>query len=363
MKVLCITDCADRAETELFIRLAQRVEQFAVMSNPKGRYHGLLLDAGLTVVPLQIHGRLDRQATALIRETVYSGDYDIVHAFNSRAVTCMLRAARRHRARLLAYRGVTTGVSYGKPEAWMTFLNPRLDGIMCVAEAIREALLSVRLLWLRLAPEKVITIHKGHELRWYEGEPAALAEFGVPDGATTLCCISRNSAKKGSLTLLDAFDALPPELNCHLLMIGSVDRNEAVRARSARCRHPERVHFTGYRNDVINILHAADLLISPSASGEGLPRVVVEAMCVRTPVVATDTGGTRELVLHGETGLLVTPRNAQALTEAIVRTLVDGAGSLRRAEAARERIARDFNAEQTAANTFAWYQERLASAP
>ena len=363
MKVLCITDCADRAETELFIRLARRVEHLSVMSNPEGRHHGLLLEAGLAVVPLRIRSRFDRHATDLIRETVYSGDYDIVHAFNSRAVTCMLRAARRHRARLLAYRGVTTGVSYGKPEAWMTFLNPRLDGIMCVAEAIREALLSVRLLWLRLPPDKVTTIHKGHELSWYAGEPTAPAELGVPEGSTTLCCISRNSAKKGSLTLLEAFDALPEELDCHLLMIGSVDRNKAVRARSAHCRHPERVHFTGYRNDVVNILRGADLLISPSESGEGLPRVVIEAMCVNTPVVATDSGGTRELVLDGETGLLVAPRNAPALTAAITRTLLDRAGTLRRAEAARERIARDFNAEQTAANTLAWYQERLASAP
>lgn len=363
MKVLCITDCADRAETELFIRLSRQAGNFAVMSNPGGRYHGLLLDAGLEVIPLQIHSRLDRQATALIRDTVYAGDYDIVHAFNSRAVSCMLRAAKDHRARLLAYRGVTTGVSYTKPEAWTTFLNPRLDGIMCVAEAIRQALLSVRLLWLRLPAAKVKTIHKGHELAWYDVEPASLGEFGVPAGATTLCCISRDSAKKGTLTLLEAFDALPDELNCHLLLVGSVDRNAKVRARSARCRHPERVHFAGYRNDVTNILRAADLLVSPSASGEGLPRVVIEAMCVDTPVVATDTGGTRELVLDGETGLLVPPRNAPALAAAINAALADRDATRRRAAAARERIGREFNAGQTAANTFAWYQERLASAP
>lgn len=362
MKVLCITDCADRAETELFIRLAQRVDQFTVMSNPQGRYHGLLLEAGLDVVPLKIHSRFDRKATACIRDTLYRGDYDIVQAFNSRAVTCMLRAGKRHRARLLAYRGVTTGVSYAKPEAWVTFLNRRLDGIMCVAGAIREALLSVRLLWLHLPEEKVTTIHKGHELSWYAVEPATLSEFGVPTGATTLCCISRNSAKKGSLTLLDAFDALPDALNCHLLMVGSVDQNTAVRARTARCRHPERVHFTGYRNDAINILRAADLLISPSESGEGLPRVVIEAMCMEIPVVATDTGGTRDLVLDGETGLLVAPRDAPALAAAITRTLLDRENAMARAEAARKRIAQDFNAEQTAANTLAWYQERLASA-
>tara|TARA_R100000005_G_scaffold93132_1_gene67889 strand:+ start:149 stop:1240 length:1092 start_codon:yes stop_codon:yes gene_type:complete len=363
MKALCITDCADRPETELFIRLAQRMERFAVMSNPAGRYHSLLVDAGLEVIPLKIRGRFDREATALIRDTVYAGDYDIVHAFNSRAVTCMLRAARGHRARLLAYRGVTTGVGYGKPEAWMTFLNPRLDGILCVADAIRDALLAVHLFWLHLPPEKLKTIHKGHELAWYDVEPAALTEFGVPADARTLCCISRDSAKKGALTLLDAFDTLPVELNSHLLLIGSVDNNARVRERAARCRHPERVHFTGYRTDVTQILSAADLLVSASESGEGLPRVVIEAMAVNTPVVATDAGGTRELVLDGETGLLVPQRSPAALSAAISDALQDSAAATQRAINARRRIAEAFNAEQTAINTYAWYQERLASAP
>ncbi len=363
MKALCITDCADRPETELFIRLAQRMEQFTVMSNPAGRYHGLLLDAGLQVIPLKIIGRFDRAATALIRETVYKGDYDIVQAFNSRAVTCMLRAARGHRARLLAYRGVTTGVGYGKPEAWMTFLNPRLDGIMCVAHAIRDALLDVRFLWLRLPPEKLKAIHKGHELAWYNVEPAELADLGIPQGAKTLCCISRNSAKKGALTLLEAFDALPSALCSHLLLIGSVDSNAAVRERASRCQHPERIHFTGYRNDVTRILSAADLLVSASESGEGLPRVVIEAMAVGTPVVATDAGGTRELVADGETGLLVPQRNAPALATAMRNALEDSAAAAQRADNARRRIEREFNAEQTAVNTYAWYQERLAAAP
>ena len=340
MKALCITDCADRPETELFIRLAHRMERFAVMSNPAGRYHSLLVDAGLEVIPLKIRGRFDREATALIRDTVYAGDYDIVHAFNSRAVTCMLRAAGGHRARLLAYRGVTTGVGYGRPEAWLTFLHPRLDGILCVADAIRDALLAVRLLWLHLPPEKLKTIHKGHELEWYDVEPAALTELGVPADARTLCCISRNSAKKGALTLLDAFDELPAELNSHLLLIGSVDSNARVRERAARCRHPERVHFTGYRTDVTQIL-----------------------MAVNTPGVATDAGGTRELVLHGETGLLVPQRSPAALSAAIRDALQDTAAAAQRAKNARRRIAEAFNAEQTAVNTYAWYQERLASAP
>lgn len=361
MKILCITDCADRAETELFIRLSQRVATLAVMSNPAGRYHPLLLEAGVNTIPLRITGRFDREGTRAIRVEVYRGDYDIVHAFNTRAVACMLRAARHHPAKLLGYRGVTTGVGYLKPESWHTFLSPRLDGIFCVAEAVRQSLLAVKGLWWRFPEHTAKTIYKGHELAWYGGEPADLAGLGVPVGAKTLCCISRDSAKKGIVTLLDAFDKLDAKLNCHLLIIGGVDGNPAVRTRARSCSHPERVHFTGYRNDAVAIVRAADLLVSASASGEGLPRVVIEAMCTGTPVVATNAGGTRELVIDGDTGLLIPAKAPDALSAAITRTLTDPQATQQRVAAAKQRIENEFSAANTVTATLAWYQELLAT--
>lgn len=360
MKVLCITDCQDRPESELFIRLSRQIDTFTVMSNPDGRNYQLLVEAGVRVLPLQIRSRFDREGTAAIKAELEQGDYDIAHAFNTRAVACLLRAGKHHRAKLLGYRGVTTGVSYLKPESWHTFLSPRLDGVFCVAEAVRQSLLKARFLWWHFPPEKARTIRKGHDPAWYQVEPVLPAEFGVPPEARTLCCISRNSAKKGIGTLLDAFDLLPAELNCHLLLIGSVDSNQQVRARVARCHHPERVHFTGYRNDAVAIIRGADLLVSASESGEGLPRVVIEAMCVDTPVVATDAGGTAELVIDGETGLLVGQRDAPALGQAIAYSLTDLDATSRRVLTAHQYIEEQLTAEGTAKATLDWYLQILS---
>lgn len=359
MKVLCVTDRADRPETELFIRLASRVERLVVMCNTTGRNYPLLEAAGVQVIPLTVKSRFDRDATRLIREEVERGDYDIVQAFNSRALPCVLRAAKRHRARLLGYRGVTTGVSYLKPESWHTYLSPRLDGIFCVAEAVRQSLLAVSFLWWRFPAHKAQTVYKGHERAWYDVPPVSPSTFGVPEGARTLCCLSRNSAKKGVTTLLDAFDRLPSDLNAHLLLVGRIDANEEVRERISRCAHPERVHFAGYRDDAVAIIRGSDVLVSASESGEGLPRVVIEAMCVDTPVVATAAGGTDELVLDGETGLLVPQRDPDALAVAVSRTLADEQATAQRVAAARRRIDDVFHADQTVDNTLAWYQQLL----
>ena len=86
-------------------------------------------------------------------------------------------------------------------------------------------------------------------------------------------------------------------------------------------RLDDMVRFLGHRDDVPRLLAAADLLVLPSLY-EGLPNVVLEAMRFRKPVVATAAPGTTEVVVDGETGLLVPLRNPPALAQAI-RTLVD----------------------------------------
>jgi len=357
MRILCITDQQDRPETELFLRLAKDVDGLTVMCNPNGRNYSLLRQADVTLIPLKVRSRFDRQSTSAIRHELEYGDYDIAHAFNTRALACLLRAGKDHHAKLLGYRGVTTGVGYLNPESWHTFLNPRLDGVFCVSEAVRQSLIRTHLLWRRFPAAKATTIHKGHDPAWYQVPPVSKAELGIPADAKAICCIARNSSKKGAITLLEAFDQLPEGLNAHLVFIGDIAANKHARTRASRCRQPHRVHFTGYRTDAVAIVRGVDLLVSPSESGEGLPRVVLEAMCVRTPVVATDAGGTLELVIDDQTGLIVPPRDPAALAAAIQHTINHPAASVQRTGAAFRMVARDFHPSRTAAETLSWYAQ------
>lgn len=358
MKVLFVTDKCDRPESELFIGLSKQID-VTVMCHPEGRNYPLLKAAGVNLIDFKLAGRFDKEGTAKIKQELYAGDYDIIHAFNSRAVTCAVRAAKKHRAKVLGYRGVTTNMSYFQPENWFSFLNPRLDGVFCVAEAVRQSMLKARLLWWHIPPHKLKTIYKGHKPEWYQGEAVNLAKFGVPQGANVLCCISRNSMRKGIATLLDAFDEFPAELNMHLLLIGGIDKNVEAQTRVKNSKHPERIHFTGYINNVTDVIRACDMLVSASESGEGLPRVVIEAMCVSRPVVATDAGGTPEVVLHNETGLLVRQGDAKQLNQAILNVFEYPEQAAQRAERALERVYEVLGAEDTIKQTLSWYGELL----
>jgi glycosyltransferase involved in cell wall biosynthesis len=119
-----------------------------------------------------------------------------------------------------------------------------------------------------------------------------------------------------------------------------------------------RVRFLGHRDDVPRLLAAADLLVLPSRY-EGLPNVVLEAMQFGKPVVATAAPGTTEVVVDGETGLLVPVGRPPALAQAI-RTVIDDPELARRlGEAGRARIEATFRADQMV-DRFAALYESLA---
>ena len=105
-----------------------------------------------------------------------------------------------------------------------------------------------------------------------------------------------------------------------------------------------RVRFLGHRNDVPRLMAAADVVVLPSAY-EGLPNVVLEAMRLRKPVVATAAPGTTEVVIDSETGLLVPVGNVMLLARAIRDLVRDPALASRLGEAGRARVEAHFRAD------------------
>ena len=101
----------------------------------------------------------------------------------------------------------------------------------------------------------------------------------------------------------------------------------------------------GHRNDIIALHHAFDVFVQ-SSEREGTPNAVLEAMALETPAVATDVGGTSELMTDGIHGLLVPRHDVRALQDAIARTLADPGAARTRATAARARIESDLSFEQ-----------------
>lgn len=346
-RVLCLTDKCDRPETELFIGLKKAGFGVDVMCNPDGKHYQRLVDEGMVVQPIALKSRFDKDGTEAIRQQLAKTSYGVIHAFNPRALACGLRASKGRDIRVVAYRGVIGNISFLNPESWITFLHPRVDRIVCVADAIREYLAGIRFLWLRIAPRKLQTIYKGHDLSWYRDQPADLGEFGVPAGAFVVCCTGRDVPRKGFDVLVNALAKLSDDVAVHLLLVGDVINNQSLQEQVKATPRPERVHFTGYRTDAPAIAAASDVFVLPSTEREGLPRAVIEAMAYGVTPVVTSVGGMPELVEDGKSGLVVAPKDSDALAQAILRLYQDRELLKQMGREARERIARDFHTSRT----------------
>ncbi|ROU00581.1 glycosyltransferase family 1 protein [Marinobacter sp. R17] len=357
LRVLCLTDSCDRPESELFIGLKAAGVDVDVMCNPKGRNYQRLVEQDLVVAPLALQGRFDKEGTAAIRRQLQSKPYDVIHAYNPRALACGLRASKGMDVRVVAYRGVIGNVGAMHPESWITFLHPRVDKIVCVADAIRDHLEGLGFPWSRLTADRLQRIYKGHDLSWYQAEPADLRPLGVPEGAFVVCCTGRGVPRKGFDDLVRTALYLPEDVEVHYLLVGDVDRNETIRKEVAALPHPERVHFAGYRNDAPQLAAASDVIVLPSKEQEGLPRAVIEAMAYAIPAIVTRVGGMPELVEDGVTGLVVPPCDEKSLAEAIVK-LYRLSPEERQAmgAAGRKRIKEHFHTSQTVRETAAMYQ-------
>ena len=103
------------------------------------------------------------------------------------------------------------------------------------------------------------------------------------------------------------------------------------------------IEYRGPLREIEKEFSETDLLVQPSYGGEGIPRVLLEAGASAVPVVTTNTAGCREYVGQEETGLLVPPQNAEALSAAILKLAQDAALRQRMGRSARERVLREFD--------------------
>lgn len=357
MRVLCVVPFNVIHETDQFIGLKNKgADIHVVTAKTNEPDYSKLTSAGIPVHKIKLRGRLDRDAVNELRKLMTQYRFDIVHAFNNKTVANALVASKGFPVRFIAYRGIVGNVSFFNPGSWMTYLNPRVDRIVCVAEAIRRYLLNMKFLWLRIPPHKLVTIYKGHDLRWYRKPPHNLAEFGIPPDAFVVACTTNFRPRKGIHVLIEAFDRLPRDLNIHLLLIGNMDAAK-LRQLIQRNQNADRIILTGYREEAPEITAACNACILPSIKREGLPKTVIEGMAYAVPPIVTDSGGSPELVEPGISGIVVPPGSAEAIAEAILSLYQNPERARQMGEAARARIETAFNIRDTIDKTYALYRE------
>jgi glycosyltransferase involved in cell wall biosynthesis len=172
--------------------------------------------------------------------------------------------------------------------------------------------------------------------------------------------VGRLVEQKGYRYLLEAIALLRSRhtIDAQLVIAGEGPGLTMLQALARRFDVEDRVSFLGHREDAPRLVGALDVYVQASIY-EGLPMALLEAMAAGAPIVATDVGGVRDAVVHGETGLLVPPRDAVALANALAALIGDDEARKSMGTAGRQAAHELFNVARMVRETEAVYAELL----
>ena len=192
---------------------------------------------------------------------------------------------------------------------------------------------------------------------------AARTALGLGPGTPMVLAAARHEHQKGLDVLLEAFPAVLERAPAARLVVAGRAGNQTPRLQrtAARLGLRSRVSFLGVRIDVPELLCAADVCVVPSR-WEGLGSILLEAMALEAPIVASDLPAVREVVTDEVTGLLVPPDRPDALATAVVTTLADPAAAAARGRRARRRFLERYGIDHVADEMLDFYRRALAGA-
>ena len=216
--------------------------------------------------------------------------------------------------------------------------------IVTTGERLRETLIRDN----RYPGDRITSVPTGIDpARFHPGEKgAARRALGLDPSARYVGIVATLRSWKGHLYLVDAFARLvADEPGLRLVIVGDGPMRQPIEERIARLGLASRVTLAGRQERVEQWLQALDAFCLPSYANEGVPQALLQAMFTGLPVVTTSVGSIGEAVTDGVTGLVVPPKDAPALAEALRRLLDDPALAARLGGAARERAPKQFGLE------------------
>jgi sugar transferase (PEP-CTERM/EpsH1 system associated) len=235
------------------------------------------------------------------------------------------------------------------------FLSGRVDQVVAVSESVRRHLVeregvpAARVMVIRngISGDAFKGPNRRHEVR---------AELRLREDQPVVGVVGRLDPVKNHALLMRAMKRILDRLPAvRLLVIGDGPLRVELEALATSLRIKDHVAFLGNRADVPELLSAIDLFVLPSVS-EGLSLTLIECCAAGKPAVATDVGGNREVVMQGETGLLVPSEDEKALAVAVLDLLTDARRSAAMGRAARRRFEAEFSLDTMVSQYRALYE-------
>ena len=309
-----------RPEVNIFIELAKLGHRVKVITYPGTAFVDDLKKAGVVVVEKHPTKKLQWKSIRSIRRILTSEKIDILHMYNSTAISNGVWAAIGLPTKVIIYRGYPGNIHWYDPVQYFKFLHPRIDYIICNAQNVAQ--------WFQkqlfFKKSKAVTIQKGHSVHWFKNVIAKdLSNLHIDPKDFVISVVANDRPIKGVHVLLESIGLLPTNLNIHFLMIGNGMDNKRNLEIIQNYKHKDRIHFLGYQSDPLSWVKASNAMIMPSIGAESLTKSIIEAACLEVAPLLSDLPGNKDLFVQGESCLKFPPNDTLRMADSIVRVYED----------------------------------------
>lgn len=327
-----------------------------------------LVAQGIKTIPIPLVGELSpARDYAVVRSLVkylHQSGTTILHAHSSKGALVGRLAA------LLAGTPVTVftahnSIFYEEWPAWKKKLFARVerllarftDKIITVSDALKQELMEME----GLPAKQITTIYNGIETdRFNTGMvdiKAVRRRLNIPELGQVVGTVARLAPQKGVSYFLKAASLLK-DYQVNFLVVGDGPLANELKQEACELGLQGRVIFAGQRDNIAEIMAVLDIFVLPSVT-EGLPLTILEAMAAGKPVVATRVGGVPEAVVEGKTGLLVAPKDPEALAVALAELIGQRDRLQRLGSNGQKYVMEKFTVQNMVEKTMTLYYELL----
>lgn len=276
---------------------------------------------------------------------------DIIHCHGSQDTWTAAAAIRLGRLKAGLIRTKHNSYKPARHFANKFLYNNLISHTIAVAGSIRDQLVDDGF----VSGEKVSVIHAGLADSFAEEvktPPAEIRkELNIPADAYLIGLVGRLAPDKGQDTLLRAAEAIFKEIpDAHIVLVGTGGDWDRIKGLIAELNLQEKVTWAGFRRDVSSVTAALDVSLLAARACDASSTVLKEAMILNIPVVATDVGGTMEIIDNGNCGIPVKPGCEKSLAEGIIKTFKDKESTIARVELAGKHVKK-FLASEIACQT------------
>ena len=279
---------------------------------------------------------------------IRSKSFRIIHCQHSRDLSVVVPAADLSRVSPKIILSKRVGSYVSKRDLFHRYTYSRVARVLAISEVIRRNVLETT----PMAPARVMTLHDAIDAEEYspaKGDGARVRDgFGFTKKNIVVGFVGRFSPGKGHEEFLRAaLEVVRARPLVRFLVAGEASAGEeayerAIRALCTSLGLDGTVTFAGFRRDIPDVMASFDVLAFPSHA-ESFGVVLIEAMAMELPVVSTNCDGVLDIVVEGETGLYVPPRNSMELASALFRLIDDPDLRRRLGLAGRKRVLELFD--------------------